>query len=189
MLDRFRVSDGRLEPLAPLNVPGYPIALAASGSLLFSAEPDAMVPGAAKLHMLSLDVQGAHALHSLALDARFSQLQAALGKGFYVRRAGQGCAGTSHVGAISLPDDSSRAPALLGELELAGASYEIADAADGMLLLADNAGHYVVLDVSGDAAPRLLTFASAANTLWHPQLAGRHVIGTSTLSPDSDIAF
>jgi hypothetical protein len=183
MLDRFTVEDGKLQVQEPVNVPGFPIALASAGSILFSAEPAADMHDAGKLYMLALDNDGAHSLDEVPLDASYSDAFAASGKLFYLRHDGIDCSGKSTLVPFALPDDRDGKLRALHAFELPGGRYRIADAHDEQLLLMDDHSHYVVLDVSGDT-PKLVKFLSAPAGPNRPTLRGDRIFGGSSLYPD-----
>lgn len=187
MLDRFVVEDGKLRALEPVNVPGFPIALASGGSLLYSAEPDGKMQGAGKLYMLALDDDGAHALDEAPLDASYSDAFAASGRLFYLRHDGIDCAGKSTLLPFALPDNRDGKLRALPAFELLGGRYRIADARDDQLLLMDDQSHYVVVDVSGDT-PRFVKFLSAPAGPSRPTLQGDRIFGGRSLYAD-DLTF
>ena len=184
MLDRFVAMDGKLHALPPVNVPGLPIALADGGARLFSAEPDANTHGAGTLYMLALDDSGARTLDSTSLPPSYSSAVAAFGKIFYLSHDGTDCAGKSTLLPFAMPDTGSGKLVALRSLELPGGRYQIADARDNRLLLADDRSHYVVVDISGDT-PKLVTFLSAAVGPARPMLQGDSVIGAPSFYPDA----
>jgi hypothetical protein len=184
MLDRFTVTGSSLLAKPPVNVPGFPIALDDGGARLFSAEPDAATPGAGTLYMLALgDDDTARTLDHVGLAASYSDAVGAFGKIFYLSHDGTDCSGKSTLAPFAVPTKNTGKLAALPVFELPGGRYHIADARDGRLLLTDDGGHYVILDVSGDT-PKLVKFVSAPAGPTPPKLQGDSVIGASGLYPD-----
>jgi hypothetical protein len=187
MLDRFVVDDGTLSALPPINIPGFPIALAAEGSILYSVEPDTKTHDAGTLYKLALDEDGARSLDRASLEASYSDATAAFGKLFYLRHDGIDCAGKSTLLPFALPDDRDGKLHALNSFELPGGRYRIADARDQQLLLMDDHSHYVALDVSGDT-PKLVKFVSAPVGPNRPTLQHNRIFGGSSLYP-TDLQF
>lgn len=180
MLDRFELGeDGSLHARPPINIPGYPLALASEGAVLISAEPDPMQEGGAILHRLTVDDRGSTEAQRLALPASYAQVEVAFGKAFYLHELGMGCEGTTRIVPIELPEGGVMRA--LPALELPGVHWTIADAQAGRLLLQSHSQRYAVIDVSGDDAPAVISFVSMAGQIDRPRLDGGTIVGAGSL--------
>jgi hypothetical protein len=189
MLDRFALaSDGALHSVPAINVPGYALALRAGGQILISAAPDPQQAGAATLHRLALRDNGAHVLQSLALDAEYGQLELVGDRAIYLQRRGEGCAGTTRLVPVLLPDDADGELRAQPALELPGSDWTLIDARGSRLLLQARSLRYAVVEL-GDGAPRVHTFVAGSHYMEEPRLASDAIVGAGSFWGKQRIAL